>query len=68
MLFIVISADIRRGREGLTLLTKSVYVKNTGEDGSFDFVKVRGESSKNHQLGSENIMNAGIIPFEKHEN
>ena len=67
MLFIVISADIRRGREGLTLLTKGACVKNTREEPLFDFVEACGEFSKNQHVGSASIMNAVITPFENHD-
>lgn len=64
--FICIVFDIRRGREGMSDLKKDTFEKQSS-DGYTYFGKVIGESSKNHQEGSENLENSGIIPFGEDE-
>lgn len=64
VIFSIMSFDIRRGREGLCKMTKDTYVKKFNDNLNMHYyLKTRGELSKNHQADSEDLQNAGIIPF-----
>ena len=52
------------GNEGLDCLLKTAYEKAYYPKGNYAvFRKVIGEASKNHQAGSEDLTNSGLIPF-----
>ncbi len=62
VLFLITFLDVRRAREGLSNMKKTMYVKRT--DGNFTyFQKVESELSKNHRQDCANLMDSGIIPF-----
>lgn len=64
-LFIVIITDIRRGREGLVELTKDHYALRTGATSEdLFYVRMKGESSKNHKDDNEDACTRGIILFQ----
>lgn len=60
--------DVRRGNEGLDMLTKNHFEKSHYPKGGYDFWrKVMGEESKNHKQDSENLDSSGIIPCVENE-
>ena len=61
--FVLTLFDVRRGQEGLDMLTKQHFKKEKYLAGGYDvYRKVLGESSKNHKLDGENLEDCGIIP------
>ena len=60
--YIVITYDVRRGREGIADIKVDAFA-SADQEGLKFFHKSKGEASKNHARDDENLENGGIIPF-----
>ena len=67
VMYIVIMAEIRRGREGVDKLQKHMYELKE-DDGIMYYIRTVGEGTKNHQNDNENLEKSGIIVFGTEEN
>ena len=68
-MFIIMINFARRAKEGIQKMTKKTFAKKFDQStNSFQYVKVKGELTKNNQSTDENLAKGGCISFKTHPN
>jgi hypothetical protein len=68
-MFIIMMNFARRAREGIQKMTRKTFAKKYDQStNTYQYVKVKGEVTKNNQCNDENLAKGGCISFNTHPN